>query len=134
MSIYTHCKGFDLTTDRVVYVGEIRDACSFLSASLGTPILLDHDAHSKQFSFVFADDSVLSEKFFRVMCDETIDFTDDANAIPDGVEFTTDLRAIDGAEVWFEEELEAFEEALLKIGFVRTSRYPKRLAKYTRRN
>src|SRR5210317_747755 len=97
MSLYTHCKGFDLTTDRVVYVGEIRDACSFLSASLGTPILLEHDAHSKQFSFVFADDAVLSEKFLRVTCEETIDFTDDANAIPDGLEFTTDLRAIDGA-------------------------------------
>ena len=134
MSLYTHCKGFDLTTDRVVYVGEIRDACSFLSASLGTPILLEHDAHSKQFSFVFADDAVLSEKFFRVTCEEPIDFTDDANPIPDGLTFITDLRARDGAEVWFEDELEAFEEALLKIGFVRTSRYPKRLAKYSRRN
>lgn len=135
MSLYTDCKGFDLRTERVVFVGEIRDACSYLSATLGRPILLEYE-HAKansSFTFLF-DDEDIGEKFFRIHCvEEPIDFSDEAGAILDGSEFTTELRATDGADVWLEHELRAFEDVLLRIGFERISKYPKHLAKYTRR-
>lgn len=135
MSLYTDCKGFDLRTERVVFVGEIRDACSYLSATLGRPILLEYE-HTKEnssFTFLF-DDEDIGEKFFRIHCvEEPVDFSDEAGAILDGSEFTTELRATDGADVWLEHELRAFEDVLLRIGFERSSKYPKHLAKYTRR-
>lgn len=135
MSVYTDCKGFDLATDRVVYVGEIRDACSYMSAALGRPILLDF-SHAKQnqtFTFLFDDEDV-GEKFFRVHCvEEPVDFTNEAQPIVECTEFTTEIRSTGGADVWCTEELEAFEEALSHVGFKRTSKYPKHLTKYTRR-
>lgn len=136
MSLYTDCKGFDFTAGRVIYVGEIRDACSYLSANLGRPILLEYE-HTKEnafFTFLF-DDEEVGEKFFRVYCADghLVNFLNETDAVPDGTEFTTELRATGGAEVWLEDELEAFENALAHVGFTRTSKYPKHLAKYTRR-
>lgn len=136
MSVYTNCKGFDLFAERVIYVGEIRDACSYLSAALGRPVLLDyeHVTNNSHFTFLF-DDEEMGEKFFRVYCseDETVDFSDETQAIVDGTEFSTELRATGGADVWLQEELEAFEEALSRIGLQRSGKYPKNLSKYSRR-
>lgn len=128
--LHTQTDGFEIEATRDVYIGEMRDIPSVLSARMGTPIVLDNTIrHECKFQFI---EEV--RKYMRCWTDYPIDWRDNANIIPEGTVISTYLRATDGSALWTLDELASFSSVLAEFGFEMITDYPRKrsLAKYVR--
>jgi hypothetical protein len=127
----THTDGFEIEATRDVYIGEMREIASVLSARMGTPIILDEQVHSREFTFDFLEEV---RKYMRCWTEYPLDWKNNASIVPEGTVISTYLRAKDGSSLWTRENLETFSGVFAEFGFEMTTDYPsgRSLAKYVR--
>jgi len=127
----THTDGFDIEATRDVYIGEMREIASVLSARTGTPIVLEEQPYRREFSFVFIEEV---RKHMRCWVEFPLDWKNNASIVPEGTVISTYLRAKDGSTLWTREELEQFSGVFAEFGFEMVTDYPsdRSLAKYVR--
>lgn len=127
----THTTGFELEATRDVYIGEMREIASVLSARLGTPIVLDEQSYRREFTFDYLEEV---RKYMRCCTDYPLDWKNNASIVPEGTVISTFLRAKDGSTLWTRSELEQFAGVFAEFGFDMVTDYPsnRSLSKYVR--
>jgi len=127
----THTDGFEIEATRDVYIGEMREIASVLSARLCTPIVLDEQPYKREFTFDFLEEV---RKYMRCWSEHPLDWKNNASIVPEGTLISTFLRAKDGSSLWTREELEFFSGVFAEFGFEMVTDYPsgRSLSKYVR--
>jgi len=98
---------------------------------MGTPIILDEQVHSREFTFDYLEEV---RKYMRCWTEYPLDWKNNASIVPEGTVISTYLRAKDGSSLWTRENLETFSGVFAEFGFEMTTDYPsgRSLAKYVR--
>jgi hypothetical protein len=127
----THADGFEIEATRDVYIGEMREIASVLSARMGTPIVLDDHPFKREFTFDYLEEV---RKYMKCWVEYPLDWKNNASVVPEGTVISTFLRAKDGSSLWTREELEHFSGVFAEFGFEMVTDYPsdRSLAKYVR--